>query len=112
MAIKVEATPKPVAGVQVGEIPEDLAKLLAVEVPKVLSRKESHELTLTGETKAEAETHAGYARAWGMRQSPPLAIRRQPARQKQPDHVIRMSVQVHNPDAPHPGRPKGSTNSK
>jgi hypothetical protein len=111
MAIKLAATPKPIQGQPEGKIPEDLVKLLESEVPKVLKDLENQELTLVGENKGEAETYAGYARAWGMRQEKKLVIRRQPPRREQPNNVVRLAVSYHDPEKPGPGRPKGSHNS-
>lgn len=106
MALKGRVADKPIAGVGT-EDPEkykEVSGFMEENVKSVLDQ-ENKELELEGDTKTEAELYAGYARAWGKRQTPALEIRRIPARQGQAATLVRLSVKTFDPDAPRPGRP-------
>ncbi len=70
MGLTVTTVNKPIPGIATGNVPEDLAEFLAVEVPKVLAANNgaNKEIILSHDTKGLAEQYAGYARAWGMRE--------------------------------------------
>lgn len=118
MALKGRIADKPIAGVgtedpekykEVSEFMEQVVYDQKDDKGTVISAgildKENKELELEGDTKTEAELYAGYARAWGKRQTPALEIRRIPARQGQAATLVRLSVKTFDPDAPRPGRP-------
>jgi hypothetical protein len=70
MGLSVTTVNKPLPGIATGNVPEELAEFLAIEVPKVLGNNDGKdkELFLSHDTEALAKQYAGYARAWGMRE--------------------------------------------
>jgi hypothetical protein len=103
----IEVSHKPVAGVTVGEIPPALAKLLSEHAPKALGDKD-YELTLTAKDEGQAKRLAGYARAWGARQTPKLYIHKVPNRRDMTKNVARLAVELDEevPAENRPGRKK------
>jgi hypothetical protein len=95
--------PKPVAGVSIQPVPENLAKGLSVEVPKVL-KSEDHELTITAASKADAHKLAAHAKRWGAQQKPELYINKVPNGKMYPDNVARLNVRLMS-DVPKENRP-------
>jgi hypothetical protein len=124
MALTVTVVEKPVGGVQLSDIDPELIKLFEANIPQCLYvdptkeldpktagnkaniMAEPKELQFDADTKDEAEKAAGYARAWGARQTPKLEIRRVGAKlQGQPSTRVRLTVKLFDPNAPRPGRP-------
>lgn len=100
---KLAVTPKPVGGVSVKPVPDDLAKGLAVEVPKVLKSKD-HELTITAENEREAHELAAHAKRWGLQQKPELYINKVPNGNMYGKNVARLNVRLMS-DVPPENRP-------
>jgi hypothetical protein len=101
----IEVTHKPIAGVTEGEIPPALAKLLETHAQKALTEAD-YELTLTAKDEIQAKKLAGYARAWGARQTPKLYIHKVPNRRDMTKNVARLAVELDDEVAPEnrPGR--------
>jgi hypothetical protein len=101
----VEVTHKPIAGVTEGEIPPALVKLLAEHAPKALAEAD-YELTLTAKDEPQAKKLAGYARAWGARQTPKLYIHKVPNRRDMSKNIARLAVELDENVSPEnrPGR--------
>lgn len=129
MGLKVTVVEKPVGGIALTDIPADYIELYKTNVPACIyvdpSKEtdpktagnpenllaESKELQFDADTKDEAEKAAGYARAWGMRQTPAIEMRRIGAKlQGQPATRVRLSVKLFDPNAPRPGRPAANSN--
>lgn len=122
MGLTVTTVNKPIPGIATGNVPQDLADFLAVEVPKVLGNNDGKdkELFLSHDTEALAKQYAGYARAWGMRDDGAQAveaigyqveIKRIVNRRDMPDTQVRMTVRKYDPDAPRAGRPAASASN-
>lgn len=103
LSIRVERKAKP--GVIKGEIPADLAGLLAAEAPKAL-KDPDYELILFDPELSEAEikVQASYARAWGFQQDPQLNVRRIANHKGMKDNEARLTVALLSESKPL-GRP-------
>jgi hypothetical protein len=119
MGLSVTTVNKPLPGIATGNVPQELAEFLAIEVPNVLGNNDGKdkELFLSHDTEALAKQYAGYARAWGMREDGAqsveaigyqVEIKRIVNRRDMPDTQVRMTVRKYDPDAPRAGRPAGT----
>lgn len=99
----IAVNPKPVAGVVETEIPAGLGTLLAEHAPKALGNTD-YELTLTAADEKQAKLLAGYARAWGARQTPKLYIHKIQNRRGMPVNVARLAVEL-DTEVPAENRP-------
>jgi hypothetical protein len=102
---EIAVTPKPVAGVSVLPVPENLAKHLGELVPKVL-KSDDHELTITAANDADAAKLAAHAKRWGAQQTPELYIHKVPNGKRYPANVARLAVKLASDVTPdnRPGR--------
>jgi hypothetical protein len=99
----IAVTPKPVAGVSLLPVPENLAKHLTTLVPKVL-KDADHELTITAASKADAAKLAAHAKRWGSQQTPELYINKIHNRRDMSDNIARLNVRLMS-DVPVENRP-------
>jgi hypothetical protein len=103
MSFKLTVAPKPVAGITVTPVPEDFAKALAVEVPKV-QKSADHELTITADSARDAAMYAAHAKNWGLSQEPQLYITKLPNGKRYPEEVARLNIRLMS-DVPAENRP-------
>lgn len=94
---------KPQPGVSIGEIPENLGRLLAEKALEVMGSTD-HELVLTAQDEEKAKLLALYARAWGAQQTPKLYIKKLPNGKLYSDNIARLSVEKWD-DVPTENRP-------
>jgi hypothetical protein len=94
MALKVEVSRKPVAGVSTEPVPDELAAHLVKLVPEVLKENKDKELTITADNEREAALYAAHAKRWGTQQTPELYIHKLPNRKNMPANVARLGVQL------------------
>lgn len=119
---EVEVARKPVAGVELGEIPEKLATLLHRNVfvgftdtagneVGPLYRADGtfdpdREVTIKAKDEAQAGRLLGYARAWGGRQTPTFRVTKMSNGKKYPPNVVRLKLEKEEEVGPEnrPGR--------
>jgi hypothetical protein len=99
----IAVTAKPVPGVSVLPVPENLAKHLGELVPKIL-KDDDHELTITAASKADAAKLAAHAKRWGSQQKPEVYINKVPNGKMYPENVARLNVRLMS-DVPVENRP-------
>lgn len=93
LQFEIAVSRKPVAGVTLAPVPENLAKHLAKLVPDVL-KDADHELTITAANARDAALLAGHAKRWGTQQTPELYIHKLPNGKRYPENVARLAVQL------------------
>lgn len=99
----VKLAPKPVAGVTIVPVPEDVAAALAEFVPQVM-KSTDHELILTGENERDAAMLAAHAKRWGLEQKEQLYITKLPNGKRYTGEVARLSIKK-MADVPPENRP-------
>lgn len=103
MALTLTVVNKPKQGTvstPVKDLSPELVELLEAEVPKALADPKNKEIVLTADTETEASKYAGWARAWGAQQEPPLNIRKIPNRREMKDNQARLTVALQSESAP------------
>ena len=105
LQFEIAVSRKPVAGVSIEPVPENLAKHLAKLVPEVRKDKD-HELTITAASERDAAVLAGHAKRWGKQQTPELYIHKLPNGNRYPKNVARLAVDLASevPPENRPGR--------
>lgn len=93
----VEVVHKPVAGVEEGEIPEKLAKLLSEHVA-TLTREDGsfdpdREMIIRAKDEKQGQLLKGYATAWGARQTPKLRITKLGNGKRYAANVVRLKME-------------------
>lgn len=101
---------KPVAGVEMGEIPEKLQTLLGQHLT-TLTREDGsfdpdHEVLIRAKDDAQASRLLGYAKAWGGRQTPKLRVTKMSNGKKYESNVVRLKMEKDEevPPENRPGR--------
>lgn len=89
---------RPVAGVEQGEIPAKLAKLLAEHVA-TLTREDGtfdpdRELIIRAKDEKQGDQLKGYAKAWGARQDPQLRITKLGNGKRYQSNVVRLKIEL------------------
>lgn len=92
MALTAQVVDKPQPGVTMGVIPPDLVKLLDALVPDAMKDPKNKEIILNCADEAEAKLMSGYAKAWGGRQDPQIAVRKIANRRDMTDSQARLVV--------------------
>lgn len=110
VSLSLEVVDRPKYGIQLSNIPRELADLLEQIIPDILKDPENKELTLTASTQEEVLMYCRYAREWGNQYEPKLNIRKCPNRREMNSNQARLTVQLQSESKPLGRKPKGNVN--